>query len=85
MFMLVSDPNDGAVWLQVGGLENKKEHIRTALINYLLDALYDRVIILRALGCGQENRGTILKPGTLGYLHRHKTTATRKNHTYESF
>ncbi|MEO8046194.1 MAG: hypothetical protein ABI684_02830 [Nitrospirota bacterium] len=30
MFVLVSEPNDGAVWLQVRGLESEKEHIRTA-------------------------------------------------------
>lgn len=30
MFVLVSEPNDGAVWLQVRGGESEKEHIRTA-------------------------------------------------------
>lgn len=30
MFVLVSEPNDGAVWLQVRGSESEKEHIRTA-------------------------------------------------------
>lgn len=30
MFVLVSEPNDGAVWLQVRGPEGEKEHIRTA-------------------------------------------------------
>ena len=30
MFVLVSEPNDGAVWLQVRGPESEKEHIRTA-------------------------------------------------------
>jgi hypothetical protein len=29
MFVLVSEPNDGAVWLQVRGGESEKEHIRT--------------------------------------------------------
>lgn len=31
-FVLVSEPNDGAVWLQVRGPESEKEHIRTAYI-----------------------------------------------------
>ncbi|MEK6641555.1 MAG: hypothetical protein AABZ17_12895 [Nitrospirota bacterium] len=30
MIVLVSEPNDGAVWLQVRGPESEKEHIRTA-------------------------------------------------------
>jgi hypothetical protein len=30
MFVLVSEPNEGAVWLQIRGPENEKEHIRTA-------------------------------------------------------
>ena len=30
MFVLVSEPNEGAVWIQVRGPENEKEHIRTA-------------------------------------------------------
>lgn len=30
MFVLVSEPNDGAVWLQVRGSESEKEHIRIA-------------------------------------------------------
>jgi hypothetical protein len=30
MFVLVSEPNDGAVWLQVRGSESEKEHILTA-------------------------------------------------------
>ena len=30
MFVLVSEPNNGAVWLQVRGLETEKEHIRSA-------------------------------------------------------
>ena len=30
MFVFVSEPNDGAVWLQVRGSESEKEHIRVA-------------------------------------------------------
>ena len=30
MFVLVSETNDGTVWLQVRGGESEKEHIRTA-------------------------------------------------------
>ena len=29
-FMLVAEPNGGALWLQVRGLESEKQHIRTA-------------------------------------------------------
>jgi hypothetical protein len=29
-FVLVAEPDGGAVWLQVRGLESEKEHIRTA-------------------------------------------------------
>ena len=32
MFVLVSEPNDGAVWLQVRGPESEKEHLRTAYV-----------------------------------------------------
>ena len=28
-FVLIAEPNDGAVWLQVRGSESEKEHIRT--------------------------------------------------------
>jgi hypothetical protein len=34
MFVLVSEPNDGAVWLQVRGSESEKEHIRTVYANH---------------------------------------------------
>lgn len=34
MFVLVSEPNDGAVWLQVRGPDSEKEHIRTAYMPY---------------------------------------------------
>ena len=32
-FGLVAEPNGGALWLQVRGLESEKEHIRTAYIS----------------------------------------------------
>ena len=32
MFVLASEPNEGAVWLQVRGSEREKEHIRTELL-----------------------------------------------------
>jgi len=31
VFVLVSEPNDGAVWLQVRGSDSEKEHTRTAI------------------------------------------------------
>ncbi|MBC7837236.1 MAG: hypothetical protein H7Y39_01130 [Nitrospiraceae bacterium] len=36
MFMLVSEPKDGAVWLQVRGPESEKEHIRTSYTTHLM-------------------------------------------------
>lgn len=33
-FVLVSEPNDGAVGLQVQGSDSEKEHIRTAYATY---------------------------------------------------
>lgn len=38
MFVLISDPNDGAVWLQVRGPESEKEHIRTAYATHHMRA-----------------------------------------------
>lgn len=38
MFVLVSEPNDGAVWLQVRGPESEKEHIRTAYMPHQMRA-----------------------------------------------
>ena len=38
MFVLVSEPNDGAVWLQVRGPESEKEHIRTAYATHHMRA-----------------------------------------------
>jgi hypothetical protein len=38
MFVLVSEPNDGAVWLQVRGSESEKEHIRTAYMPHQMRA-----------------------------------------------
>ncbi len=38
MFVLVSEPNDGAVWLQVRGSESEKEHIRTAYMFHQMRA-----------------------------------------------
>jgi hypothetical protein len=37
-FVLVAEPNDGAVWLQVRGAESEKEHIRTAYTTHLMCA-----------------------------------------------
>ena len=36
MFVLVSEPNDGAVWVQVRGPEREKEHFRTAYTTHLM-------------------------------------------------
>ncbi len=36
MFMLVSEPEDGSVWLQVRGPESEKEHIRTSYTTHLM-------------------------------------------------
>jgi len=33
-FALVAEPNGGALWLQVRGLESEKGHIRTAYITH---------------------------------------------------
>jgi hypothetical protein len=38
MFVLVSEPNDGAVWLQVRGTESEKEHIRTVYSTHQMRA-----------------------------------------------
>ena len=38
MFVLVSEPNNGAVWLQVRGLETEKEHIRAAYATHHMHA-----------------------------------------------
>lgn len=38
MFVLVSEPNDGVVWLQVRGSESEKEHIRTAYMPHKMCA-----------------------------------------------
>jgi hypothetical protein len=37
-FVLIAEPNDGAVWLQVRGAENEKEHIRTAYTTHRMCA-----------------------------------------------
>ena len=33
-FALVAELNDGAVWLQIRGLDTEKDHIRSAYITY---------------------------------------------------
>ena len=38
MFVLVSEPNDGAVWLQVRGPESEKDHIRTVYSTHQMRA-----------------------------------------------
>jgi hypothetical protein len=38
MFVLASEPNDGAVWLEVRGPESQEEHIRTASMPYHMRA-----------------------------------------------
>ncbi len=37
-FVLIAEPNEGAVWLQVRGSESEKEHIRTAYTTHRMCA-----------------------------------------------
>ena len=38
-FVLIAEPNGGALWLQIRGLETEKEHIRSAYITHQMRSI----------------------------------------------
>ena len=47
-FVLIAEPNEGAVWLQVRGSESEKEHIRTAYTTHRMCASPPTALSLRS-------------------------------------
>lgn len=39
MFALIAEPDGGALWLQIRGLETEKEHIRSAYITHQMRSI----------------------------------------------